>query len=690
MELKTIWEIILRRKWIIIQAFIVISASAILGSYLLTPVYKTTSKILIKKTDSETYLLSKLNKNLSTKDFSGMKIEDHIELITSRPVLERVITKLHLTDRDGELIEPDSFRDYTWGIYEIFPKPCVEVEIVERDELDTESSNQIEITARATDPDEAAMIANTVAEEYIAENLKMKKEGYIIARRNIESQIGEVKAKYIKILKDIKSFKLNEKTIDIDIETQEAIRRMFELMKEKEDNIKQILEVRAEIQALKDQLNKQNEEMVSSSTLSENSTIEQIKSTIIELELQLEEELTEKKPDHPDVVILYNKMKKAKENLKKELENIKFLSSKLQELERELASLEAEKKGLSNEINKFMVDYYAIPEKAFGNSRLRLDYQVIQDIYGSLLDYLYDIGVVESAILPDVVMVEAAGAPDIDDPDSPDIVLNSIVGILFGLIFGFFLGFMVEYWDDSIKGVKEVKKYGLAVLGSVPKIKKRESTLILKREPRDKVAEFYRTIRNGLKFLKLNKSVKSLLITSATNGEGKSTITINLGTTFAREGKKVLLIDADFCNPKLDEILLIPKSNGLTDILMGGIKPEEAIKDIQDIVGMDLLSSGSSIPHDPSLIIESEKMNQLLTDLNKQYDIIILDSSPILISNDAISLAKYVDTTVLVVESGKISRHSFSRITDHLNTADIKGIGVILNKFKIKRRGELL
>ncbi len=689
MELKAIWNTILRRKWIVVQSVLVVFLSAIIGSFLLTPAYKATARILIKKSDSESYLLSNVGLDSRASPRDIMKIEDHVELVIARPLLEKVITKLQLTDREGNLIEPDSFREYTIIIHEIFPKPTVEVDLVERDEMETEKAEQIQIIARATDPDEAAMIANTVVEEYIAENLRMRKEDFRDARRYIKQQIVSVKAEYIGVLEKIKKFQKREKTVDLETETRESIARLFELMEEKEDNIIRVSEVLASIKKLVDQLNKQSETAVFSSSINENRAIEELKNTIIEFELELEGQLIEKKQDHPDILIVKQKLKKAKEELKHEIDLIKVFSTEKRSLERELAELKARRKSQEKEIDRFMNEFYAIPEKAFGDDQLQLEYKVKQEMYQSLLNYLYQIRVAEAALSSDVKLVEAAYAPHVDNSYSPNMGMNSILGIALGLIFGFGLCFLVESLDDSVKGVEDIKAHGLLLLGAIPRVKRKKNALVFEGDSKDQIYEFYRMIKNTLKYSDLEMPVKSLLITSAVNREGRSSAVLNLGATIAHEGKRVLIVDTDLRNPMLDQLIGVSCPDGITYIFEENRAPEEVIKNIEKIDGLSLLAAGPPLS-DPCRVVESDKMRQLITDLTKQYDIVILDSSPLLLSNDAVSLAKYVDTSILVLESGKISHPTFSRLIDHLKNVNIELAGVILNKIVKERRGELL
>ena len=680
MELKIIWEIILRRKWIVIQAFLVIFLTAIIGSFFMTPVYEVSAKVLIKTSDTASSLLS----SIGLEGFKpsargrGAEIETPIELALVEPLLEEIISKLQLRTGDGNLMKPGDIVMSNFILSKIFPKPYVEAKPVE-------DTNLIIINARSTDPEEAAMIANTLAEVYIEENLRQRKVEYKSAREFIEDRIKLVKAAYINALDEIKKFNIREKTIDLKKETETAIDKMAELMKKKTETIINLSEVMAKIETLKTQLSKESETIVSSSTISENPQIEALKKTLSDLKLQLAGALTEKRPDHPDVVALNTKIKTARAELRKEIVIFKELSGNLQNLERELAASEAHLKSIDTEIESQTFLLYAIPEKAFTESQLKLKYNVNQDLYNSLLEYFYQVGIAEAMAISDIRLVEAATVPDIDKPKSPKKVLNGIMGVFLGLMFGFGLGLFVDYLDDSIKTPEEAKKQGLTLLGFVPKFKRKESTLILRRDPKDPISEAYRTIRNSLKFASLDKPLNSLSIMSSIDGEGKTTTMVNLGISTTREGKSVLLVDTDLRKPQLHVLCGVSNSIGITSILAADVKPANAIKK-SDIEGLSLLTSGP-VPPDPGGIIESAKMRQLIKDLAQQYDTIIFDSCPILISNDAIVIAGYVDSSILVLESGRTTQRALSQARELLKQANIQPIGAVLNKFRIRGGG---
>lgn len=682
MELKRIWEIIWRRKWIIIQAFLVVFLTAIVGSFFVTPSYETSAMVLAKSSATSSSLLSSIGVTTgaaSSSSSSTLAIETYLELASVEPILQKTITKLQLRDKDGALIKPKDLIKYNFITTPLFPAPYVKIEQAETD------TDLIEITAGSTNTKEAEMIANTVAEAFMEQNLQLKREEFRKAQEFIEDKIKKIQADYFNALEGIRNYKIQEKTVDLDTETKTDIATMATLIKEKQDTVIKISEDRAKIQSLQYQLGKQNEITTSSTAVSENPQIENLKKMLTDLEVELAKTLIEKTQFHPDVVALTQKIKLVKEELKKEVDFFRESSKDLESLKEDLAAMEAHLKDINRHIDAHGVQLYTIPGKSFIQSHLEVTYDVNKTLYSNLLQYLYQLGVAEAITLSDIKLVQPATAPDSDKPTSPNKVLIGILGIFLGTIFGFSLGFLVDYLDDTIKNPQEAKALGQLFLGVIPKSSKKEGIIISKRDARDPVCEAYRTVRNSIKFACLDKPLHSLLVSSSIQGEGKSTAVVNLGISFALDGRKVLLIDTDLRNPSIHEIFGETNSMGITDILAGEAIPGDAIK-ASGIEGLSLLTSGP-VPPDPGRMVESATMRDLIKDLAQQYDFIILDSPPILLVNDAIVLAGYVDSVSLVLESGKVTRRSFSQVIDLLQQANIQSCGVILNKFKRRKRG---
>jgi capsular exopolysaccharide synthesis family protein len=281
--------------------------------------------------------------------------------------------------------------------------------------------------------------------------------------------------------------------------------------------------------------------------------------------------------------------------------------------------------------------------------------------------------------LPDAEMIQPAEKPY--EPKRPKKILNGIIGAFIGLLFAFGLAFLAEYIDDTIKTPEELEQYkDLALLSSIPQINK--STLISTMDANDPVAEAYRTIRYNLKYASLDKPLKSLLITSGNPKEGKTLTVANLGISFSQTGLKVLLIDTDLRRPGLHELFGKLNQAGLTQIVAGEFGLEAIVS--SGINNLSLLPSGPT-PLNPVRMFESERLRELINHLKEKFDLLILDSAPILIKSDAAILGRYVDGVIDVAEAGKTTRRAISESIEVIKKANLRLLGVVLNKYGKKK-----
>lgn len=680
MELKILWGIISRRKWIMLQTFLLISLTVIVGTSQLPLVYESKTVLLFETQSSiaESFLLS----NIGMIDNPGSiskpsvnSIETNVEIATSDLILNKVISNLQLSNNKGQLLEPDEILG-TSIIAKFDPPPSIKVEAVTDTDL-------FEIVVRSTDPEEAAMIANTVADACIQNNLKQKKQEYKNVKTLVQDQIESVRSKYLTALMEMKTFSNEQQSLDISLETNNTINRISALMVDKEEAILDISQIRTRINELKRQLNQQDQETILSTTSDENSYISELRDTIIEYEMKIEETLVEKKKDHPDVQILIRQLKKAKAELNREIALSKDYATALLTQKRDYAASKSRLKALDKEIGKHMKDFSSVSEKIFKEAQLNLNIKINQDLYQSILKYLYQIRIGEIIILPDIRVIEKASVPDLGKPQSPKKVVNFIVGLFLGGLFGFLMGFLIDYLDDTIKTKKDLEKAGATLLGTIPKVKKKDGILILNKPPKDPLVEAYRSIRNSIKFASLDKPVRSLVITSSITDAGKTTMVSNLAISMAQEGKNVLLLDMDYRQPMIHSVFGLQNHEGGTNVLSQQNNAEEVIQHT-DIRNLNILSSGP-VPLDPGKLIESNKVKELIEALSARFDIVLIDTPPILVVDDAIVLADIVDEFIIVVESGKETNTVFKQVQERLSFSKISPIGVILNKVQIGR-----
>lgn len=205
-------------------------------------------------------------------------------------------------------------------------------------------------------------------------------------------------------------------------------------------------------------------------------------------------------------------------------------------------------------------------------------------------------------------------------------------------------------------------------------------SLISLTNPKSPIAEQFRTIRTNIQFSSVDKELQTIIVTSSGPGEGKSTNTANLAVVFAQQGKRVLLIDADLRKPTVHYTFRTENHVGLSNVLTRQLTLEEAVSTTAQ-EKLWVLSSGP-IPPNPSELLGSKNMQVLLEQAKEEYDVIVIDSPPVLAVTDAQILANLADGVVLVVSSGKTERDSAKKAKELLESAQAKILGVVLNNKK--------
>jgi protein-tyrosine kinase len=207
-------------------------------------------------------------------------------------------------------------------------------------------------------------------------------------------------------------------------------------------------------------------------------------------------------------------------------------------------------------------------------------------------------------------------------------------------------------------------------------------SLITKTDPKSPISEQYRTIRTNIQFSVVDRTLRSLMVTSSAPAEGKSTTVANLAVVFAQQGKKVLLVDADMRRPTVHYTFRQDNHVGLTNVLTKQATLQTAIKET-DVENLYVLTSGP-IPPNPAELLASQAMENLLAEAYEQFDLVLFDTPPVLAVTDAQILANQCDGTILVIHSGKTEIEAAQKAKELLLAAKGKLLGVVLNQKKQK------
>lgn len=261
-----------------------------------------------------------------------------------------------------------------------------------------------------------------------------------------------------------------------------------------------------------------------------------------------------------------------------------------------------------------------------------------------------------------------------------------------GIAFSSLIISIIFFFDTTIKIEQDIEEFSeLNVIGTVPKHKnKGAEELIVQNNSKSVISEALKTIRTNISFTKLNNRARSILFTSCNSGEGKSWITSNIAVAYAQSNKNVIIVDADMRKGRQDKIFSVSNANGLSDCL-------KEINDNQDFETLEkyiketkvpkvhLMTIGA-VPLNPSELLLSSKMHDLINMLKCIYDIVIIDGTPCNLVSDSIPVSRIVDTTILVAESRKTKIEDLNNVSKLIKNAEGRIEGVILNKKAIKNK----
>ncbi|MFN8454784.1 MAG: polysaccharide biosynthesis tyrosine autokinase [Anaerolineae bacterium] len=275
------------------------------------------------------------------------------------------------------------------------------------------------------------------------------------------------------------------------------------------------------------------------------------------------------------------------------------------------------------------------------------------------------------------------------DPVRPNVKLNTLMAGVVGLCLALGLIFVMEYLDNTFKSADDLSQsLGLTVLGTVGRIEGKQSPdkVIVSQNPFSPASEAYRMIRSNIQFMSVDRPAKIIMVTSPAPGEGKSLTAANLGIVMAQAGLKTIIIDADLRRPTQHQIFQVPNLSGLTDLLCSSeLEVNNHLRNTP-VPNLKLIPCGV-LPPNPSELLGSQRLRQLLVSLNEIADIVIFDSPPAVAVADAAILSNRVDGVVLVTQAGQTRRDVARQAILNLKQAGANLFGVVLNRVSKKEGG---
>ena len=731
-------RILYRGRWVIFFSFILIVAATAFITFTATPIYESGTKVIIKQKNSNMgESLFPLGGLMSKETM----INNQVEILKSRTLAETVLQRLRNSEMHatlailGNKVEDDDkkgmlagfgkfisgiFNGDTEGETEELPDDAIVAALQQGlSILPIRNTDMINISVQATSAKEAAFIANTLTSAYAVLNRSMSQEEVRQVKDFLDNQLQVIQEQLTKSENALKVFKEKEKVIALPHETKELIENLAEFEGIYNEALTELLAQRERLKYIDQQLGISRK----------NFDIETISSTpyLAELRKQIAD-IDQKRARW--IAALMNegvdyrqdgKLKRLDEN--KELLKKKFKEQVSQLAARDIldpfavnAQLLQRKIGVETEIQalnpkveslKVIVDEYeqqlkGLPQKSLKLAQLERSAKVDEKIFLMMKEKYQESRITEVGQLGDVRIIDGAKPPR--DPIKPKKRVNMILGAIIGLGVGIGLTFLIEAMDGSIRTMEDLEKIGLSVLGAIPFINEDEALsrardlkveqqngravdtevkrtaaarMISHFSPKSPISEAYRTFRTNIQYSTFDRELRVLIVTSPGPGEGKSTTIANLAITMAQMGSKVLLIDADLRRPVLHTIFSEDRRVGLTNVLIGRSELKEAVKKTE-INNLYFMASGT-LPPNPSELLGSKAMKELVGKLKETYDIVLIDSPPVIAVTDSAVLGNIVDGIVLVTRSAQSDREGAKRAYALLKNIGAPVLGAVLN-----------
>jgi capsular exopolysaccharide synthesis family protein len=546
----------------------------------------------------------------------------------------------------------------------------------------------------------AARVVNTLANTYIEQNFKTRFESTMQASDWLSRQLVDLQMKVETSEEKLVKYQKDHQILGIDEKQNITTAKLDELNKELTSAESERMQKEA-IYRLAESGDTESASSVSVGAAWQGKTsettsplLDKLEGTKADLKIQIAQMGTQFGPAYPKIAQMNNQLQEIDAQIQSEMKKVggRLRGDYVASLQREnmLRTALEEQKQEDNKLNESAIEY----------SFLKRDFETNRTLYEGLLQKLKEAGVTAGLRSNNIREVDIARTPAA--PSEPNIPRNLGFGFVLGLTSGIGLAFLLEGIDNTVRTPEQAQEIsGLPSLGIIPLAPKStaETTsksnglavastkeaieLITQSRPLSQMAESYRALRTSLLLTSVGAPPKTILITSALPREGKSTTSINTAIVLAQKGTRVLLIDADLRRPSIHKTLGMGPRIGLSNVLTGGATLQQATVRSTLLPNLFILPAGTPPPN-PSELLASAPMFDLLAEVREQYDHVVVDTPPTLSVTDAVVLSTRADAVVLVIRSAQTTKPALRRARDILAQVNARVAGVLMNAVNLE------
>jgi polysaccharide biosynthesis transport protein len=703
-HLRDYLRIILKRRYTAVTFFTVVFVLTLIKTFSAIPLYTATTKVLIEKSDRAMTAL-----NPYYIDYDPDFNETQYQLIKSFSVAQRVVSMLDSSRKGYPKVKQEEksldvftgtagwFRDLFSTILHVGGRSTREDRIsasgLKKGEGDVEvyelakgisdsivvtpikNSKIVNISYVSPDPETAAMIVNSVAKAYMDEVMDIRMGSSQYAVKWLTEKAEEERARLQK-----SEQALQEYMRDKDIATLENRLTMFpERVAEVATRLAAAETKRKELETLYAQVKKLSDNpgaLESLPPIASDPAMQSIRARILTTEQTISDYEKKYGQKHPAMVTAMGDLRILKE---KKLEQVQRI---VESIKNEYELARASEENFRRFAGQTKAETHSMSEKFIQYGVLKREAETSKQLFDAIVTRIKEQGVTQDIQTINVWVIERAEIPEI--PTTPKTGKNILFGIVAGLIGGIGLAFFVDYLDNTIKSPEEIEsRFGVPILGTIEFLKADKGPIeeIVSREPQSHIAENYRVIRTNILLSSAEAHPKNILLTSTSPLEGKTATAVNLAAILAQSGGPVLLIDADLRRPRIHKVFGIENRTGLSTYLAGA-------SDIQLVASgllqnLQILPAGP-LPPNPSELLGSNRMKELINSLEEKFDFIVWDSPPLFTVAESLVLSRMMNGTIYVTKAGKTTYESLGQGLKALSDIGAKCLGVVINGLDLK------
>lgn len=560
-------------------------------------------------------------------------------------------------------------------------------------------TNIIEVRYQDDSPTQVKEVLDTVAKNYLQYSLEERQTQLNQGIRFVDKELPPVKKQVDRLEKQLQTFRLENDFFDPKAQSSQVNNQLKQLAQQRQEVEQELAKAEANFAALQ-------QENGALAILKDASVYQGLVTQLRELETQIAGESTRFQEDAPIMRRLREKRQKLFPLLEQEKQRILNLS--LSEVANQIQLLKVQTQQITDAEQKLSQRKNQLPSIARRYTELQQNLKIANESLDRFLTTRQNLQIEAAQTELPWELIKAPSKPT--NPVSPNIQRNFILGFVASAVLGIGAALLREKFDSTYHNVNALKdNLKLPLLGALPIDKNLDKNQKLTSKAEsfqdtqvDAIPEFssrfhpestpsyfqesaqfveaLRVVHTNIKLLSGDRQIRSIVISSALAGDGKSTVAYNLALIAASMGQKVLLVDTDLRRPQVHALTGLPNLWGLTNLISGNenMPAEQVMQELPEIPGCSVITSGA-IPPDPTKLLSSIKMKLLVEEFHQKFDFIIYDSPPLTGLADATLLAPHTDGVVLVVRMDKTERNPVKKAIDNLKTSRTNVLGVIAN-----------